>query len=146
MQNGPWRGAWWHLGPPLLCMVAISCFSTAIFSVVQTGRFLMPILHWLLPNSSPETLGLLHEGIRKGMHLLVFAALALLWYRSLSRTATDSQTRVAVAALILAVSFAGLDEVHQLFEPSRTASVMDVGWDGLGAALALAARRAIWRS
>ena len=146
MQNGRWRGAWWCLGPPLLWMVAISALSTATFSIVQTGRFLMPILHSLLPNASPETLGVLHEGIRKGMHLLEFAILALLWYRTLNRSGTGSQTRLAVAALILAVSFASLDEVHQLFEPGRAASVVDVGWDGLGAALALAACRMIWRS
>ncbi len=146
MQNDRWRGACWRLGPPLLWMVAISSLSTAVFSIVQTGRFLMPILHSLLPYASPDTLAMLHEGVRKGMHLLEFGILALLWYRTLSRSGAGSQTRRAVAVLVLAVSFASLDEVHQLFEPGRSASVVDVGWDGLGAALALAACRVIWRS
>ena len=146
MQNTRWRGACWRLGAPLLWTMAIGCFSTPVFSIVQTGRFLMPILHSLLPNASPETLGMLHEGIRKGMHLFEFAIFALLWYRTLSRSGAGSQTRLIVAVLLLAVSFASLDEVHQLFEPGRSASMLDVGWDSLGAALALAARRVVWRS
>jgi VanZ family protein len=53
---------------------------------------------------------------------------------------------MAATAFILAVGFAGLDEMHQVFVLGRTASVFDVGWDGLGAMLALMGRYAIWRS
>jgi VanZ family protein len=39
----------------------------------------------------------------------------------------------------LSAAFAGVDEFHQTFVPSRTGQFVDVGWDSLGAALALIA-------
>ena len=146
MQKYCWRSMCWRFAPPLLWMLIIGGLSTAVFSIVQTGRILMPILQCLLPSASPETLDLLHAVIRKGMHLLEFGVLALLWYRALSRSRTIWHGRMAVMALILVVSYAGLDEIHQLFVPGRTGTVMDVGWDSLGAAFALTVRHAIWRS
>lgn len=146
MQKGHCRQAFRRFGPPLLWIAVISGLSANAFSAMQTGRIVMPILQWLFPNASLETLDLLHVGIRKVMHLLEFAILALLWYCSLNRRGTGWQTRVAATALILAVSCASLDEIHQLFEPGRTSSLTDVGWDGLGAALALTVCRVIWRS
>jgi VanZ family protein len=146
VQKGHWRQAFRRFGPPLLWIAVISGLSADVFSAMQTGRIVMPILQWLFPNASLETLDLLHVGIRKVMHLSEFAILTLLWYRSLSRRGTGWQIRVGATALVLAVSCASLDEIHQLFEPSRTGSLIDVGWDGLGAALALTVCRVVWRS
>jgi len=120
MQKDYRRSVCWRFAPPLIWMAIISGLSTAVFSVVQTGRILVPILHFLLPTASPETLDLLHAGIRKGMHVVEFAVLALLWYRTLSRRGTNWQGGAVVTALILVVSYAGLDEVHQFFVPGRT--------------------------
>jgi VanZ family protein len=127
-------------------MAVICGFSTGVFSAVQTGRLLMPILHGLFPGAAPVTLDLVHAGIRKGMHLVEFGILVLLWYRALGWRGTGWQARTAVTALILAMGFAGLDEVHQMFVPGRTGTMADIGWDSLGATLALAAGRLIWRS
>jgi hypothetical protein len=146
MWRGCWRETCWRFGPLVLWMVVISLFSTGVFSDAQTGRFLKPVLHWMLPGATSLTLDRLHFGIRKGMHLAEFGIFVLLWYRALGWSGSGRKGRMAATALMLAVGFAGLDEMHQVFVPGRTASVFDVGWDGLGATLALMGRYAIWRS
>jgi hypothetical protein len=123
-------------------MAVISGFSTDAFSAEDTGDLLMPLLQWLLPGASRATLDLLHAVLRKGMHVIEFGILVLLWYRALGWHGSGWQRKTAVAAFLLAVGFAMLDEVHQRFVPSRTGSLVDVGWDGLGAALGLGGRRA----
>jgi len=47
--------------------------------------------------------------------------------------------RVGLIAFLLSAAFGGADEFHQTFVPSRTGSLVDVGWDCLGAVLALIA-------
>ena len=106
----------------------------------------MPILHWLLPDAAPAALGLIHLGIRKAAHLFEFGMLALLWYRAIVAGRAGWAAGAAGMVLALSVSFAALDELHQTLVPGRTATVTDVGWDGVGAALALGARRVILRS
>jgi VanZ family protein len=124
-------------------MAVISGFSTDVFSAANTGWILLPFLRWLLPSADPATLDLLHTGLRKGMHVTEFGILAFLWYRALAWGALGWRGRIAVAVFVLAAGFGALDETHQRFVPSRTASAMDVGWDSLGAALGLAGRRVI---
>ncbi len=124
-------------------MAVISGLSTDAFSAQETGRFLLPVLRWFLPKASPATLDLLHSVVRKGAHLTEFASLALLWYRALDWRRSGWQITAALTALVLAAGFGALDEAHQMFVPSRTASIVDVGWDSLGAALGLIARRVI---
>ena len=126
-----------RFGPPVVWMVIISGLSTDSFSADQTSRFILPFLHWLLPSATPETLALIHGGIRKAAHLTEYGILALLWYRALRRVGAGWQIRAGLIALTIAAAFGGLDEFHQAWVPSRTASIVDVGWDILGAALAL---------
>jgi VanZ family protein len=146
MWRDDWREASYRFGPPVFWMMMISAFSTTIFSITHTGRFIIPALHWLLPSATPSALGLLHAGIRKCMHLAEFGILALLWFRALGWSRLGWQGRMATMSWVLALCFAGLDEAHQIFVPGRTATVMDVGWDGLGAFLALITRYTVWRS
>lgn len=150
MKPGTWRervagSAWWRWGPLLFWMVVISSFSTEAFAAAETGRILLPLLRWLLPTAEPVTLEFLHGVMRKGMHPAEFAILALLWYRALSGGGSGWRGRVALTAFVLAAGFGVLDEAHQLFVPSRTASVVDVGWDSLGAAVGLLGRWVPWR-
>jgi VanZ family protein len=121
-------------------MAVISAFSTDAFSAEQTGEFLIPLLRWLLPGASAATLELLHAALRKGMHVFEFGVLALLLYRALSWDGSGWQARTALAAFFLAAGFATLDEIHQTFVTSRTGTVLDVGWDSLGAAVSLVGR------
>jgi VanZ family protein len=123
--------------PPFLWMAVASWLSTDGFSAEQTGRYLIPLLHWLVPTAAPATVELLHAGIRKGMHVLEFGVLAWLWYRALKWGQAGWRLQAAARAFILAAGFGAADEVHQIFEPHRSAAVTDVGWDGLGAVFGL---------
>ncbi len=150
MNPGTWAkrvagSAGWRWGPLLLWMAVISSFSTDAFAAPETGRILLPLLRWLLPTAEPVTLQLLHALARKGMHVTEFAILALLWYRALNGPGSGCRGKVALTAFVLAAGFGVLDEAHQMFVPRRTASVVDVGWDSLGAAVGLLARRVPWR-
>ena len=133
----------WRWGPLILWMVLITGLSTEAFSEQETGSYLLPVLRWLLPDVSPGTLDLIHGAVRKGAHVTEYAILALLWYRGLNWRRSGWQIGAALSAFILAAGFGALDEAHQLFVPSRSGSIVDVGWDSLGAALGLLSRHAL---
>jgi len=140
------QAAWLHClrwGPLLIWMGVISGLSTDAFSAAETSRFILPILRWLLPYASPETLNSLHAVIRKAAHVTEFAVLSFLWYRALEWSRTKWRAASALWAFLLAGAFGALDEAHQLVVPSRTASIVDVGWDSLGALFGVLARHAM---
>ena len=124
-------------GPPFLWMAVASLLSTDRFSAQQTSRYLVPLLHWVFPDASAATVTALHASIRKGMHVFEFGVLAFLWYRALKWGETGWRPQAAFRAFLLAAAFGSLDEAHQVFEPHRTASILDVGWDSLGACFGL---------
>jgi VanZ family protein len=122
----------------------ISTFSTGWFSSEQTGSLLLPILRALLPWAPPEHLDLLHAMIRKGAHVVEYLILGVLLIRALREEGLRGLP-LALAAILLGGGWAAVDELHQVFVPSRTASPRDVAVDvsgvGTGVALALTRRR-----
>ena len=72
-------------------------------------------------------------------HTGSFAVLAVLAYRVLAVHLRWRQRWLVVAAAAVAAGYGALDELHQAFVPGRTASSIDLGYDFLGAALALTA-------
>ncbi|MDH5672593.1 MAG: VanZ family protein [Myxococcales bacterium] len=85
----------------------------------------------------------------KGVHALEYAILAVLLARALAGgPARRSPLKCALLALVLAVGWGYLDELHQAFVPSRDASLLDVLADALGASLGSTAFwiHALWRS
>lgn len=129
-------------GPALLWMGLIFFFSTDLFSSGETGRFLLPLLARLFPWAAPETLELLHGGLRKVGHLTEYGVLALLWYRARADRTAAWAPEAARLALLVAVAYAVMDEGHQAFVASRSGSVVDVAIDAAGAAAALLLLRA----
>jgi VanZ family protein len=127
-------------------MGTIAGCSTSRFSSAQTGHIVMPILHWLLPGSAPETLLLFHAVVRKTAHIVLFAVLLLLVHRGLRDRLPGGWLASAAVALVVALALGCLAELQQTLVPDRTGSLRDVGWDGLGATLALGARRLLWRA
>jgi VanZ family protein len=111
--------------PVVLWALVISVLSTDTFSGEHTGAVLLPILRTILPGASPETLLGVHAAIRKLAHLTEYAILGMLVLRALERPGRSLATACAVA-LLLCASYASLDEFHQTFVPSRTASPVDV--------------------
>jgi VanZ family protein len=71
--------------------------------------------------------------LKKGGHLLGYALLALALQRGLHLSGWKGVAATMGIVLLFALS----DEFHQSFVPGRTANVIDVGIDLLGAALGL---------
>jgi VanZ family protein len=125
-------------------MGVISVFSTDAFSAEETGGLLEPLLRWLIPTISAAGVETVHLAVRKGMHVAEFALLAVLWYRGLAWGARGWQPRTALAAFGLSVLCAGLDEAHQAFVATRTASLLDVAWDSAGALCGVGGSGVLW--
>ncbi len=130
------RLAYWL--PAILVAILISTFSTHFFSDRQTARVIIPILHWLFPSASTRVLRVLHIGIRKLAHVTEFGVFSISVFHGLRGPREGWRWSWALATLIIAVGYAGLDEWHQSFIPIRHASVRDVAVDAFGALLAQA--------
>jgi VanZ family protein len=125
-----------YVWPALLWALAIFLFSTALFSASNTGRFLIPILHFLLPSAPMAWLEHLHLVIRKFGHIAEYFVLCLLVFRVLRRDHDGWMLQWALWAVLIASVYAGTDEFHQIFVPGRTAEIQDVMIDTCGAIFA----------
>jgi len=129
--------AWW---PALVWASCIFVLSTDSFSYQHTSRFIEPVLRWLFPFFSPGEMGLAHHVIRKCAHFCEYFVFFFLLYRGVR----DSRTHVrgwhwssALIAWLIAAGYSALDEIHQIFVPSRGPSVWDSLLDSVGALIAL---------
>ena len=116
--------------------VVISCASTDTFSASHTSRLHSSDLHWLFPFASAETLDLVHFFIRKSAHFSEYFVFSLLLLRAVRGEHRGWKLRWAIGALAIAAGYSALDEFHQSFVPSRTASPWDSLLDTSGAATA----------
>ena len=124
--------------PLIAWMVFISVASSDEFSAANTSRIIGPLLLWLFPNTSSATLELIHLCVRKLAHLSEYALLGLLAARAFRTSPrTLFQRRWFLISLFLIVGYALLDEYHQSFVPSRTASIFDSLIDSIGGLFAL---------
>ncbi len=124
--------------PLIAWMAFISLASSASFSASNTSSVLGPLLKWLFPNASEETLLFMHFLVRKLAHFLEYALLGLLAARAFSGSPKPStRERWFVISASIVVVYALLDEYHQSFVPSRTASISDSLVDMAGGMTAL---------
>jgi len=130
-----WLRAWW---PALLWACLISVFSTDWFSAEHTSRVIEPALAWLFPAWNESQIHLIHHYIRKSAHFTEYFIFCLLLYRSIRGAGSRWRWSWAMAALLVAAGYAALDEIHQAFVASRSASLFDCLIDSFGAAVALA--------
>jgi VanZ family protein len=139
-----WLKYWW---PALVWAILISTFSTGAFTTENTSRVIIPVLHWLLPHTSSETLSLIHHVIRKCGHFTEYFILSLLLLRAIRAGRRDFGLRLALIVILVVAGYAALDEFHQLFVPGRGAAVSDVLLDTTGGAAAqlLVALLVLWR-
>jgi len=114
-------------------MLFIFIGSTDLLSADHTSRFIGPFLRWFAPNVSDTTVAAVQFVVRKCGHLTEYAILAAL----LSRAVAQHRRHALGIAFILAAIYAELDEFHQSFVGSRTASPWDVAIDCLGAFIGL---------
>ena len=127
--------------PVLVWMGVIFSASGDSNSAERSSRIIAPLVRWLLPDLSEESVYAVVLFVRKCGHVAEYAVLALLLWRVLRRPAKAGSSpwrwSEAGLALVVAALYAASDEIHQLFVPSRQGSVWDVLLDTSSAALAL---------
>jgi VanZ family protein len=107
-------------------MAFISFASTGNFSAGNTSRIIGPLVLWLFPATTPETLLAIHGVTRKIAHLTEYALLGILAARAFRGSSREGlRERWFFASLGLVVVYALLDEYHQSFVPSRTGTIYD---------------------
>jgi VanZ family protein len=124
----------------------IFTFSTDTFSSDHTQSVVVGILHTLLPHAAEGTLLALHDFLRKCAHVCEYFVFGVLLFRAFKTPGHGWQWRWALLAILAAALYASSDEIHQIFVPSRGASVWDALLDTSGASVAqLAVWIANWR-
>jgi VanZ family protein len=132
-----WLRAWW---PAVAWAVVISTMSTDTFSSAHTQVVIEPILSWLFPWMSPDALDLAHHVIRKCAHFTEYFIFSLLLYHGIRASRKNGRPwhwSWALVAWVIAAAYSALDEIHQIFVPSRGASAWDSLLDSTGALIAL---------
>jgi VanZ family protein len=129
-----WLWAWW---PALLWAMLIFSMSTDTFSSEHTGSIIEPILKWIYPAITAAQFELIHHLIRKCAHFVEYFIFALLLFRGMRRGRAGWRWSWGFGAFFLAAIYSALDEFHQVFVASRTASPYDSLLDSLGALAAV---------
>jgi VanZ family protein len=140
-----WLRAWW---PAIVWAIIISVFSTDFFSPEHTGSLILPIIRWLYPSISKEGLEFVHHLIRKSAHFIEYFVFFMLLYHGIRATRRDPRPwhwSWALVAWFIAASYSVLDEIHQIFVPSRGPSPWDSLLDSTGALVALLVLFALYR-
>jgi VanZ family protein len=130
-----WLRSWW---PALLWAAVIFTMSTDTFSSDHTREIIWPILRWLYPALTDAQFGVIHFFIRKSAHFTEYFVFGLLLYRAVRGPRPGWRWTWGLAALGLAAVYSALDEIHQAFVASRTASAYDSLLDSIGAFFAIA--------
>jgi VanZ family protein len=133
-----WLRAWW---PALLWAGVIFTMSTDTFSSEHTASVFEPILRWTIPSLTADQFESIHRVIRKCAHFTEYFVFCLLLYRGVRGARQGWRWTWGVAALFCAAGYSVLDEIHQAFVASRTASAYDSLLDSIGA---FAAFGALW--
>jgi VanZ family protein len=127
--------------PPLGWMGLIFSASADTQSFRRSAGLFLPLMHWLFPAMSVDTIEGIHFVLRKCAHLTEFAILALLFWRAIRQPQKKDirpwRWDEAGLALALVLVYAATDELHQVFVPLRTGMVSDVFVDVAGGAIGL---------
>ena len=140
-----WPSRLWRYGPVVLWLAFIFFASTDALAASNTSRLVGPFLRWLYPAITDAQLASAHFITRKLAHFTEYALLALLAARAFRPSTKELlRRRWFWCALVLVAVYALLDEYHQSFVPTRTASIWDSLIDTAGGATALAIL-VLWR-
>ena len=124
--------------PLIVWMGFIWVGSSGNFSASNTSRFIGPLFLWLFPDASPETLTIVHGIVRKLAHFTGYFVLGLLAARAFRGSPRRAvRSRWLLISITLIATYALVDEYHQSFVPSRTASIFDSFIDMAGGLTAL---------
>jgi VanZ family protein len=132
-----------YWSPVVLWAGIIFSMSTDTFSSEHTGGVLEPVLRWLVPSLAEEQFFSIHSFLRKSAHFSEYFVFALFLYRAVRGDRKGWRWTWGLAAALGAASYSVLDELHQMFVASRTASAYDSLLDTTGALMAVAVLR-VW--
>lgn len=138
-QRSGWLGRFSVYAPLVFWIILILGLGSSFGAASETSRIIRPVLEFLFPTASHETLAFLHGFIRKLAHFVEYAVLGFLACRAF---APGKNWRFAAAALVVAV--AASDELFQSVNPSRTGSRWDVALDVFGGVTAIFLYWALW--
>lgn len=114
-------------------LVVTIIYCIAIFittaSPVSTGASSSSLFLKLF-NLTEQEAATINVFFRKSVHLSAFGVLAILFYKSFS-------TKPYIKAWVFTTLYAATDELHQVFIPNRTGTVIDVVIDSIGAIIGL---------
>ena len=129
-----WLRDWW---PVILWAGVIFVLSTDTFSAEHTASVFEPVLRWIKPGMSNAQFQTIHFLIRKTAHFSEYFIFCLLIYRAVRGARKGWHWTWGLAALFCAAGYSVLDETHQAFVASRTASAYDSLLDSVGAFVAM---------
>ena len=101
----------------------LAVFITTLSSIPSLGS-------GLLPNS------ILNQVIRKSIHIILFAILAILFWQSCPGLDKDIFVKIMVCIMALSL-FAGFDEIHQMYVPGRNGNWVGFSFDVIGIVVGL---------
>jgi len=134
LQKNRWCERTIRYAPLILWIGLIMFLSSGQASMSNTSRFIRPLLIFLFPAASEETLNIYHGYVRKLAHVTVYAILAFWAYWAFSNSLQKLLREFwFVAAFILVLLVASIDETNQSYLASRLGSIYDVLLDALGA-------------
>jgi VanZ family protein len=131
-----WLSAWW---PALAWACVIFTLSTDYFSSEHTAVILSPVVRWLFPHLTEHQFDFIHHIIRKSAHFTEYFIFCIFLYRGVRGAGKGWRWSWGFSAWFIAAVYSCLDEVHQAFVASRTASPYDSLLDSIGALFAFAA-------
>lgn len=117
--------------------------------MIQKSKLLvqayLPVIAWAglifffssrqsLPSPNDAMLNFL---LKKIAHMFVYGVLYLLISRSFTLTHHVAPKYILPLSFALTLLYAGSDELHQAFVANRTATLRDVGYDCMGASIAM---------
>jgi VanZ family protein len=127
--------------PLILWMALIFLMSTRVGSSENTAPLLVNLLQrlWpaLLEQLSIAQIDLLNYLFRKLAHVGEYGLLTILAVRAFQQDRVGWRWRSGLGAVILSLLYASSDEWHQKFVANRTGTLIDVGVDAVGVAIAL---------
>jgi VanZ family protein len=129
-----WLRSWW---PALLWAGFIFVMSTDAFSARHTSSILEPLIRWLAPSLSDDEVDFVHFIIRKCAHFGEYFVFGVFLYRAVRGAHKGWRWTWALSAWFIAACYSALDEIHQAFVASRTASPYDSLIDSSGAFVAM---------
>jgi VanZ family protein len=121
--------------PTLLWLCVLAFFSTDTFSADHTGTMLWKILHALFGTRFDEQFQDIHFFVRKSAHFCSYGFLGALAFFSWRATLPARPLwtfRWSLLGLLTAMTAGSLDELHQIFVPSRGPSLRDALIDTMG--------------